>query len=116
MLHVNVDALMNAVVPQRADQLQSRPVAHMREARILVPAEAALKDAAIRRAIKHRAPRLQFTHAVGSLFRVDLRHARLIHAHSMWRRLKQPTQRQAFSHGGARDGSSREPPTRWRSE
>ena len=79
VLHVNVNALMNAMVLQRADQLQSRAIADMREARILVPAEVALKDASIRRAVKHRAPRLEFAHTIRRLFGMNLRHAPVVH-------------------------------------
>ena len=48
-----------AVVLQRADHLEARAVADVREPRIAVAAEVALQDAAVRRAIEHRAPRFE---------------------------------------------------------
>ena len=59
--------LVDAVVLQRADHLEAGAVADVREARIAVAAEVALQDAAVRRAIEHRAPRLELAHAVGRL-------------------------------------------------
>ena len=66
-LHVDVDALVDAVVLQRADHLEAGAVADVREARILVAAEVALQDPAVRRAIEHRAPGFELAHAVGRL-------------------------------------------------
>ena len=56
---MDVDALMHAVILQRANQLEARAVADVREPRIPMPAEVALQNAAVRRAIEHRAPRLR---------------------------------------------------------
>ena len=56
-LHVHVDALMDAVVLQRPDHLQAGPVAHVREARILVPAEVALENPAVRSCGRTARPR-----------------------------------------------------------
>ena len=55
-LHVHVDAPVDAVILQRADHLEPRAVADVREPRIAVAAEVALEDAAVRRAIEQRAP------------------------------------------------------------
>ena len=73
-LHVHVDALVDAVVLQRADHLQPGAVAHVRQAGILVPAEVALEDAAVGGAVEQRAPRLQLPHPVRRLPRVQLGH------------------------------------------
>ena len=56
-LHVDVDALMDAVVLQRADHLEAGAVADVREARIAVAAEVALQDAAVLRAVEDARPR-----------------------------------------------------------
>ena len=78
VLHVDVDALMDAVVLQRADHLQPGAVADMREARIFVAAEIALEDAAVLRAVEDGAPGFQFAHAVGRFLRVQLGHAPVV--------------------------------------
>ncbi len=66
-LHVEVDALVDAVVLQRADQLEPGAVADVREARIAVAAEVALADQPVLRAIEDRAPLLELAHALGRL-------------------------------------------------
>ena len=43
-LHVDRDALVDAVVLQRADEFEAGAVADVREPRVLVPAEVALED------------------------------------------------------------------------
>ena len=76
--HVHVDALMDAVILQSADHLQARAIAHMRQARIFVPAEIALQDAAVGCAIEHRAPGFQLTHAFGRFLGMQFRHAGIV--------------------------------------
>ena len=61
-LHVNLEPLMNAVVLQRANHLQPRAIAHVRQSRIRVSAEVALQNPPILRAVKQRPPFLQFMH------------------------------------------------------
>ena len=78
-LHVHVDALMHAVVLQRANHFETSAVADVREPWIFVTAKIALKDAAIFRAIEHRAPGFEFAHASGRLLRMQLGHAPLVH-------------------------------------
>ena len=78
-LHVHVDALMDAVVLQRADHLQAGAVADVRQPRIAVAAEVALQDFPVLRPIEHRAPRLELADAVGRFLRVQLRHAPVVH-------------------------------------
>src|SRR5215472_9043792 len=58
-LHVHVDALMYAVILQRADHLETRAIADVREPRITMSSEVALQDATIRCAIEQRAPCLE---------------------------------------------------------
>ena len=62
-LHVKIDALMDAVILQRADHLEAGAVAHVRQARIAMAAEIALQNVAVLGAIEQRAPGFQFAHA-----------------------------------------------------
>ena len=78
-LHVHVDALMDAVVLQRANHLEAGAVADVRETRIAVAAEVALEDAAVLGPVEHRAPRFELAHAIGRLPGVELRHAPVVH-------------------------------------
>ena len=78
-LHVHVDALMDAVILERADHLQAGAVADVGQPRIAVAAEVALEDASVLRAIEHRAPGLELADAVGRFLRVQLRHAPVVH-------------------------------------
>lgn len=61
-----------------ADQLQAGAVADVREARVLVPAEVALRDLPVGRAVEERAPGLQLPDPVRGLLRVELRHPPLV--------------------------------------
>ena len=63
VFHVDRDALMDAVILQRADHLQARAVADVGEARITMAAEIALENFPFLRAIKHRAPGFEFVNA-----------------------------------------------------
>ena len=65
---------MDAVVLERADHLEARAIADVREARVLVTAEVALEDAAVRGPVEERAPRLELAHAVRRFPRVQLGH------------------------------------------
>src|SRR4030088_2325942 len=56
VLHVNLDALVDAVILQRADHFQPGPIADVSEARIFVTAKISLKNAAVRCPIENRAP------------------------------------------------------------
>ena len=67
-----------AVILQRADQLEAGAVADVREPRIAMAAEVALVDAAVRRAIEHRAPGFELAHAVGRFLGVQLGHAPVV--------------------------------------
>src|SRR6185436_19017235 len=58
-LHVEVDALVHAVILQRADHLEARAITGVREARIAMAAEVTLADQAVLRAIEHRTPLLE---------------------------------------------------------
>ena len=69
---------MNAVVLQRADHLQPRAVAHMRQPRIRVPTKIPLQNPPVLRAVKQRPPLLQLMHPRRRLLRVQLRHLRVI--------------------------------------
>ena len=59
VLHVDFDALMDAVVLQRADQFQAGAVADVGESRIAVAAEIALKNSSHRQCDRTPRPRLR---------------------------------------------------------
>ena len=69
---------MNPVILERADHLEAGAIADVGQPRILVAAEVALQDAAVRRAIEERAPGLELADAVRRLLRVQLRHAPVV--------------------------------------
>ncbi len=74
----NVDALMDAVILQRADHFEAGAVADVRQPRIPVAAEIALQNAAVAGAVEHRAPGFQFPHALRRFLGVQLRHAPVV--------------------------------------
>ena len=78
MLHVHIDSLVNAVILQRTDHLQTRSIADMSEPRISVAAEISLQNPAILCAVEQRTPGFQLAHAVWRFLRVQLGHARLV--------------------------------------
>src|SRR4051812_2116249 len=59
LLHVHVDRLMDRVILERADHLETGAVAHVREPRVAVSAEVALENAPIGSPIEQRAPRFE---------------------------------------------------------
>src|SRR6266704_643885 len=61
-----------------ADQLQAGTVADVRQARVLVAAEVALGDAAVRGAVEQRAVRLQFPDPVRRLLGVQFGHPEVV--------------------------------------
>src|SRR5690606_32192657 len=71
-LHVEADALVHAVILQRADELEARAVAHVREPRVAMPAEVALADQPVLGPIEDGAPLLELADARGRLLRVQL--------------------------------------------
>ncbi len=75
---MDVDALVDAVVLQRADHLQAGAVADVGQPRVLVAAEVALEDAAVCGAVEEGAPRFQLAHAGGRLLGVQLGHAPVV--------------------------------------
>ncbi len=77
-LHVHVDALVDAVILQRADHLQAGAVADVGQPRVGVAAEVALEDPAVLGAVEQRAPGLELAHAVRRLLGVQLRHAPVV--------------------------------------
>ena len=78
VLHVHVEAAVDAGVLKRANQLQARAVADVREARIAMAAEVPLEDPAVRCAIPDRAPRFQLANALGRFLRMELGHAPVV--------------------------------------
>ena len=77
-LHVHVEPCVHAVILQRANQLEPRAIADVRETRIPMAAEVALKNSAVGRAIEQRAPRLELLHAIRRFLRVQLGHAPVV--------------------------------------
>src|SRR5213594_3518471 len=61
--HVNVDALLDAAILQRANHFEAGAVAHMAEALEGVPAKSSLKDVATFGAVEERAPLFEFTNS-----------------------------------------------------
>ena len=76
--HVDFHAAVDAVILQRADHFEAGAVADMRQAGIAMPAEVALQDPAVFRAVEERAPRFEFAHALGRFLGVQLRHAPVV--------------------------------------
>ena len=73
-LHVHVEAAVDSLVLQRANQLEAGAIPDVRQPRVAVAAEVALQDAAVLRAIEHRAPRLELADAIGRFLRVQFGH------------------------------------------
>ena len=69
-LHVDVHSLVDTVVLQGPDHLQSGAVSHVRKPRVCVPAEIALQNSAVVGAVEQGSPRLQLAHRVRRLFGV----------------------------------------------
>jgi hypothetical protein len=63
---------------QGADHLQPGPVAHVRQPRVLVPAEVALGDLPVLGAVEDRAVRLELPDPVRGLLGVQLGHPRVV--------------------------------------
>jgi len=53
--HVHIDRLMNSVILERANNFQPGAIAYVREARVFVSAEIALKDPSVGGPVEHRA-------------------------------------------------------------
>ena len=66
------------MVLQRADHLQARAIADMRQARITMSAEISLKNPAVFCAVKHGAPGFQLVHAIGRFLGVQLGHSPVV--------------------------------------
>jgi hypothetical protein len=77
-LHVNVNALMNAMILKGPDHLETGAIAHMGQPGIFVPAEIALQNAAILGAIEEGSPSFQLTNAIGRFLRMQLRHSGVV--------------------------------------
>ena len=76
--HVDIDALMHAVILQGADHFQPGAIADVREARIFMAAEISLQNAAIFRAIENRAPGFELAHPLRRFLGVQLRHPPIV--------------------------------------
>src|SRR5207247_9583780 len=78
-LHVNLDALMHAMILQRANHFQTGAIPNVRQPRIFVAAEVPLQNATILGAIEHCAPRLELTHTSWRFLRVQLGHSPVVY-------------------------------------
>ena len=65
---------MDAVVLEGADEFEAGAVADVGEARVLVPAEVPLEDAAVGRAVEDGAPGFELADPGRGFLRVELRH------------------------------------------
>ena len=68
-------SLMDAVILERTDQLETRTVSHVCESRMGVAPEVALEDLPLLGPVEHRAPRFQLPYAIRRFLRVELGHA-----------------------------------------
>src|SRR5262249_40497115 len=73
-LHVDVDALVDAVVLEGADHFEAGAIADVREPRVSMAAEVPLQDAPVLGPIEHGAPLLELANPVGRFLRVEFRH------------------------------------------
>ena len=78
VFHEHIDALMDAMILQRADHLEAGAVADVGQAGIAMAAEVALQDLAIGSAVEDGAPGLQLPNARRRLLGVDLGHAPVV--------------------------------------
>ena len=78
VFHVHRDALMNAVILQRADEFETRAVADVGETRITMTAEIALRNFSFLGAIKHRPPSFEFVNARRCFLGVQFGHAPVV--------------------------------------
>ena len=76
--HVDGDALVNAMVLQRADHFEAGAVADVGEARITMAAEIALRNLAVLGAVEHGAPFLKLVDARGRFLGVQFGHAPVV--------------------------------------
>src|SRR6266487_3787731 len=79
VLHIDVDALVHAVILQSPNHLQTRAIAHVGQSWIFMPAEMSLQNASVFGAIKYGAPCVKLSNAIRRFFRVHLRHSPLIY-------------------------------------
>src|SRR5437016_13299922 len=64
VFHVNLDALMHAVILQGANHFQPGAIAHVRETWILMPAKIPLQNPTVLCSIENCAPRLKLAHTI----------------------------------------------------
>jgi len=76
--HVHVYRLIDRVVLQCADHLETGAVSHVRQSRVFVSAEIALENPSIGSAVEHCAPCLELAHAIRRFLRVKLGHPPVI--------------------------------------
>jgi hypothetical protein len=76
--HMEIDALMNAVILEGADHFKTRAIAYMGEPRIAMAAEVALENFAVRGAVEHGSPGFELADARRSFLGVELGHAPVV--------------------------------------
>src|SRR5947208_4234486 len=77
-LHVDIDALLDAAVLQRANHFKAGAVSNVAETFEGVATESALQNVAILGAVKEGAPLLEFADAIGRFLGVKLGHAPIV--------------------------------------
>ena len=77
-LHVDIDALVDGMVLQRANHLQPGAVTHVRQARKTMSTKIALQDTSILRAVKQCPPFLELVDPIRCLLGMQLRHAPVV--------------------------------------
>ena len=77
-LHIDLDALMDAVVLKRADQFETGAVADVSETWITMAAEISLEYLAVFCPVENGSPGLEFANAVRGLFGVELGHSPVV--------------------------------------
>src|SRR5207237_5878097 len=70
VFHINLDALMHAVILQGTNHFETGAITHVRETWILMPAKISLQNPAVLCPIENRAPGLKLAHAIGRFLRV----------------------------------------------
>src|SRR5437588_10251219 len=70
VFHINLDALMHAVILQGTNHFEPGAITHVRETWILMPAKISLQNPAVLCPIENRAPGLKLAHAIRRFLRV----------------------------------------------
>src|SRR6185369_17372926 len=78
ILLIDFNTLMNTMILQCTDHLQACAITHMREARIFMPTEIALKNSSVWCSVEHSTPRFKLTHMIRRLLHKNFNHAPVV--------------------------------------